>query len=99
MSQTSRLLAIATVKKVDWFDVDQNVRAGDFDKAIQIGEELIRKTPQYPEAHRRLASAYVAAGKIRQAREHDVEPFRLCPSEENEQLPRAVDRRLKADNP
>jgi tetratricopeptide (TPR) repeat protein len=90
---------VVPAKKVEWYDVDQKVRAGDFNKAIQIGEELILKTSQYPEAHRRLASAYLAAGKIKQARDHYAEAFRLFPSEENEKLLIAAEKRLKAENP
>ena len=84
-------------QKPDWYDVDQNVRHGDFEKAIRIGEELILKTPQYPDAHRRLAGAYLAAGKTEKAREHYAEAFRLFPSEENEKLLIAMDRRIKAE--
>ena len=82
--------------KQDWYDVDQNVRVGAFDEAIRIGEELILKTPQYPEAHRRLAGAYLAAGKVEKAREHYADAFRLFPSEENEKLLMAIERRSKA---
>lgn len=85
-------------QKSDWYEVDQNVRTGDFDKAIRIGEELILKTPQYPEGHRRLAGAYLAAGNIEKAREHYAEAFRLFPSEENEKLLIAIDKRIKAEN-
>jgi len=85
--------------KPDWYEVDRNVRAGDFDKAIAIGEELIVKTPQYPEAHHRLAAAYLAAGKLDQAREHYAEAFRLFPSEENEKLLLAIDKRRNAEKP
>ena len=86
-------------EKQNWYDVDRNVRGGDFDKAIRIGEELILKTPQYPEAHRRLAGAYLAAGKVEKAREHYADAFRLFPSEENEKLLMAIERRSKAENP
>ncbi len=86
-------------QKPDWYEMDQNVRLGDFDKAIRIGEEFILKTPQYPEAHRRLAGAYLAAGKVGKAREHYAEAFRLFPSDENEKLLRAIDKRRKAENP
>ena len=86
-------------QKHDWYDVDQNVRVGDFDKAIRIGEEHILKTPQYPEAHRRLAGAYLAAGKVEKASEHYAEAFRLFPSEENEKLLMAIERRSKAEQP
>jgi tetratricopeptide (TPR) repeat protein len=54
---------------------------GDFDKALGIGEELILKTPQSPDAHKRLAAAYLAAGKLDKAREHYAETVRLFPSE------------------
>jgi tetratricopeptide (TPR) repeat protein len=85
--------------KPNWGDVDWNVRYGDIDEAIRIGEELIQKTPQYPEGHNRLAAAYLAAGKIEQAREHYAHAFRLFPSEENERLLLAIDRRIKGDIP
>ena len=88
-----------TAEKPEWYNVDQNVRLGDFDKAIRIGEELILKTPQYPDAHRRLAGAYLAAGKIEKAREHYAEAVRLLPSEENEKALIAIDKRMKAENP
>ena len=79
--------------------MERNVRAGDFEKAISIGEELILKTPQYPEAHQRLARAYLASGNIEKAKEHYAEAFRLFPSEENERLLAAIEKRRKADQP
>jgi tetratricopeptide (TPR) repeat protein len=93
---TKHMEDTASSQKPDWYDVDQNVRHGDFEKAIRIGEELILKTPQYPDAHRRLAGAYLAAGKTDKAREHYAEAFHLFPSEENEKLLIAIDRRIKA---
>jgi tetratricopeptide (TPR) repeat protein len=95
----TKLESVGSVETPDWYDVDQNVRRGDFDKAIQIGEKLILKTPQYPEAHRRLAGAYLAAGDIEKARQQYAEAFRLFPSEENEKLVVAIERRSKAGNP
>jgi len=89
---------IETGPKPDWYEVDQYIHAGEFDKAIHTGEDLILKTPQYPEAHRRLAGAYLAAGKIEKAREHYAEAFRLFPSEENEKPLLAIDKRIKAEN-
>jgi cytochrome c-type biogenesis protein CcmH/NrfG len=89
----------ASEETADWHDVDQSVRRGDFGKAIRIGEKLLQKTPQYPEAHRRLAGTYLAAGHLAQARTHYAEAFRLFPSEENEKLLLAIDRRIKAGKP
>ncbi len=83
----------------DWYDVDRNVRMGNFEKAIAIGEELILKMPQYPEAHERLAKAYLAAGKFEKAKEHFAEAFRLFPSEENEKLLSAIEKRIRAESP
>jgi tetratricopeptide (TPR) repeat protein len=85
--------------QADWYEVERNVRVGDFDKAIAIGEELILKMPQYPEAHERLARAYLACGNLDKAKEHYAEAFRLFPSEENEKLLRAIENRVKADKP
>src|SRR5437899_3143573 len=68
-------------EKPAWTDVDWNIRRADFAEAIRIGEELIQRTPQYPEGHHRLASAYLAAGKTKQAREHYAQAFHLFPSE------------------
>jgi len=83
----------------DWYDVERSVRLGDFEKAIAVGEELIVKTPQYPQAHQRLAGAYLAAGNLEKAREHYSESFRLFPSEENEKLLSAIEKRIKAEKP
>lgn len=83
----------------DWYDVDRDVRLGDFDKAITLGEELILKTPQSPEAHARLARAYLAAGNLDKAKEHYAAAFRLFPSDENEKLLSAIEKRIKTDNP
>jgi tetratricopeptide (TPR) repeat protein len=88
-----------TAHQLDWYEVDRNVRQGDFEKAIAIGEELILKTPQYPEAHERLARAYLAAGNLEKAKEHYAEAFRLFPCEENEKLLNAIEKRIKADKP
>lgn len=89
-------LGVASVETVDWYDVDQNVRRGDFHKAIEVGEKLLQKTPQHPEAHRRLAAAYLAAGNVEKAKTHYAEAFRLFPSEENEKLLVAIEKRSKA---
>jgi tetratricopeptide (TPR) repeat protein len=86
-------------QKPGWYEVERNVRAGLFEKAIAIGEELILKTPQDPEAHQRLAGAYLASGNIEKAKEHYAEAFRLFPSEENEKLLLAIEKRSKADQP
>jgi tetratricopeptide (TPR) repeat protein len=86
-------------QKPDWYEVERNVRMGDFDKALGIGEELILKTPQSPDAHKRLAAAYLAAGKLDKAREHYAETVRLFPSEENEKLLTAIDKRTSAEKP
>lgn len=83
----------------DWYDVDRSVRMGDFEKAIAIGEELILKMPQYPEAHERLGRAYLAAGKVEKAKEQFAEAFRLFPSEENEKLLSAIEKRIRAESP
>jgi len=95
----TKLEGIVSKETPDWYDVDQNVRRGDFDKAIQLGETLILKTPQYPEAHRRLAGAYLAAGNVEESRKHYAEAFRLFPSDENEKLLSAIEKRSKAENP
>jgi tetratricopeptide (TPR) repeat protein len=87
-----------TAEKPDWYDVDQDIRRGDLDKAIRIGEELIKKNPQFPEGHRRLAAAYLVAGELQKAREHFAEAVRLFPSEENEKLLIAIDKRIKEEN-
>jgi len=87
-----------TTEEPDWYNVDQNVRRGDFDTAMRIGEELILKTPQYPDAHRRLAGVYLAAGKIEKAKEHYAEAFRLFPSEENGKLLAAIEARINAES-
>lgn len=79
-----------------WTDVGWRTRRGEAEEAIKIGEQLIQKTPQYPEGHLQLATAYLAAGKIQKARDHYAEAYRLFPSEENEKLLAAIDKRLKA---
>lgn len=82
-------------EKPAWSDVDWKIRHADLDEAIRIGEELIQKTPQYPEGHQRLALAYLAAGKTEQARQHYAQAFQLFPSEENEKLLIAINKRIK----
>jgi tetratricopeptide (TPR) repeat protein len=86
-------------EKPAWSDVDWKIRHADLDEAIRIGEELIQETPQYPEGHQRLALAYLAAGKTEQARQHYAQAFQLFPSEENERLLIAIDKRIKEGNP
>lgn len=83
----------------DWYDVDRQVRQGDFDKATTLGEALLLKTPQSPEAHRRLAEAYLAAGNLEKAKEHYAEAFRLFPSEANEKLLNAIEKRILSEHP
>lgn len=83
--------------KADWYDMDRDVRSGDFDKGLALGEELIQKTPQSPDAHKRLAAAYLASGKLDKAKEHYAEAFRLFPSEENQKLLSAIEQRSNAE--
>ncbi len=94
---TTKIDNLVPVQQSSWSDVDEKVRIGDFETAIRMGEELIAKTPQYPEAHRRLAGAYLAAGKVEPARKHYAELFRLFPSEEYQKLLIAVEKRSQAD--
>jgi tetratricopeptide (TPR) repeat protein len=87
------------VQNPDWYDVDRAVWQGDFDKAITIGEELILKTPQDWEAHKRLGKAYLTSGTLDKAKEHFAEAYRLFPSEENEKVLGAIEKRIKAESP
>ena len=91
--------AVAAAKKPDWDDVDRNIRLCNFAEAIRIGEELIQKTPQNPRGHSQLAWAYVAAGKIKEARAQYAEAVRLFPWEEYEKLLVAIDKRITTENP
>jgi tetratricopeptide (TPR) repeat protein len=90
---------IEALKKHDWYDVDQNIRLGNPAEAIRIGEELIQKTPQYPGGHYKLAAAYVAAGRIKEARAHFAEAARLFPCEDYEKLLTAIDKRIATESP
>ena len=92
-------LAPPKPERPTWSDVDSRIRRGDLDEAVRIGEELIQKTPHYSEGHQRLASAYLAVGKTEQARQHYAEAFDLFPSEQNEKLLFAIDKRIKEGNP
>lgn len=97
--EAAEIRSSGDTEKPTWSDVDWRTRRGDVGEvaeAIKIGEELIQKTPEYPEGHHRLAMAYLAAGKLQKARDHFAEAFRLFPSEENEKLLAAIDKRLKA---
>jgi len=96
--QSKRIESTRAVKEADWYCVDRYVELGSPDKAIEVGEELLSKTPQYPNGHRRLAAAYLAAGKVEKAREHYAEAFRLFPSEENGKLLEAIEARINAES-
>jgi tetratricopeptide (TPR) repeat protein len=90
---------LSPAEKPDWYNVDQSARLGEFDKAFALGETLLLKTPLNPDAHQRLARSYLAAGKIAKSREHYAEAFRLFPSEENQKLLAAIEKRCAAQNP
>ena len=94
-----RIEDIRTPERQTWYDVDHNVRSGDIDKAIQIGEDLIAKNPLYYEGHQKLAVAYLTVGKLEKAREHYAEAYRLFPSEGNESLLRTINKRIKDNDP
>jgi tetratricopeptide (TPR) repeat protein len=81
-----------------WSDIDWNIRRANLDEAIKIGEDLIQKTPQYPEGHHRLGMAYLAAGKLAQAKDHFEQAFHLLPSEENQKMLQALQQRINSDN-
>jgi hypothetical protein len=94
--ESTKVESVVSEEVPDWHDVDQNIRRWDFDKAIQVGEKLIVKTLLYPDAHRRLAGAYFAAGSIEKARPHYAEAFRLFPAE-GERKVMGRDRQAKKD--
>jgi len=95
----TKLEHISVPENHDWCDVEGNIRRCDLATAIQIGEELIQKTPQYPKGHEHLATAYLAAGKLEEARTHFAEAARLFPCEEYEKNLVAIDKRLATANP
>lgn len=78
-----------------WSDVERSLRQGDPGEAIRIGERLIQLAPLYPDGHCRLASAYLAAGKVEKAREHYAEAVRLFPSDNNINLLEAAETRAR----
>ena len=82
-----------------WFEVHHHIDRGELDEAIRIGAELIEKAPLYPEGHKQLAWAYLAAGKTDKARDHYAQAFWLFPSKENEKLLKVIDKRIEAENP
>lgn len=86
-----------TPLKPSCYDVEHSIRSGNFDKAIELGEELVKATPQLPENHRELATAYLTAGKLDKAKKHFAEAVRLFPSEENEKLLNAIEKRIKTE--
>jgi tetratricopeptide (TPR) repeat protein len=90
---------IKALEKHDWCAVDRNVRLCNIDEAIRIGEEYIQITPQYPLGHYWLAGAYLAAGRIKDAKAHYAEAYRLLPCEEYEKLVIAADKRIKKERP
>lgn len=89
---------IRTREEETWYDVNWSISNGSPSEAIRIGEKLISRTPLYPEGHRALGHAYLAAGKVEKALEHFAEAFRLLPSKENEELVDALEKRMKSDN-
>ena len=93
---TANLEGIVSEPSLDWYVVEHDARAGEFEKAIQNGEELIAMTPESHNAHRRLGGVYLAAGEIEEARGHYSEAFRLFPSKENEELLIAIGKRIEA---
>lgn len=93
----TNLQSTASLPSPDWYDVARNIRSGEFEKAIALGESLIERTPQDPEAHQRLADAYLVAGNLDKARDHYAEAFRLFPSDQNEKLLNAIEKRMNAD--
>jgi len=89
---------ITSDSSMDWNTVDRNARRGDFDSAIQMGQKLIERTPLDPEAHRRLARVFLAAGRIQDSERHYAEVYRLFPSEDARELLEAVRKRAQSQN-
>lgn len=80
--------------EVTWHNVDGHISKGDVQTALRMGNELIKKTPDFPDGHARLANAYLAAGDLAEAKAHLLEAFRLLPSEKNRELLDAVNKRI-----
>ena len=79
-----------------WCDVERKIRVAELNKAIEIGETLIKKTPLYPDGHRALAGAYLAAGQLEKARQHYAEAYRLFPDKDNESALEAINKRINS---
>lgn len=80
----------------DWFDVSYAARKGNFDKAIEVGNALILKTPDYPEGHFKLAEAYLAKGDTLNAQKHFQTAYTLFPTKEYQESLDAINQRIKS---
>ena len=75
-------------------DIDWYINHGNVDKAIEVGEKFVLKSPFDTTAHWKLGSAYLTAGKLAKAREQYEEGARLWPTDENKEYVKTLDRRI-----
>jgi len=60
----------AAVDARSWGQVDRAIREGDLGKAVEWGEMMVAKMPDYPPGHEKLGIVYVSTGDLKKAEEH-----------------------------
>ena len=86
-----------TESRTSWYTVDDCLRRGEINKAIQLGQKLIEKTPGDPAAHRILGAAYLIAGQLELSLHHYEQAYRLFPSDQNKSNIETVKGRIEEE--
>jgi tetratricopeptide (TPR) repeat protein len=86
-----------TENETSWYTVNDCLWRGEINKAIQIGQKLIEKTPGDPAAHRILGGAYLIAGQLEASLDHYEQAYRLFPSDQNKSNIETVKGRIEEE--
>ena len=68
--------------EASWTRVNQAMDNGNLTEALQVAQELMRRTPNYPGGYAALASIYFQMGNLREAEKYYTRAYELLPSEE-----------------
>ena len=80
-----------------WNLVQRYANLANHDRAADIAEQLVRIAPHCYFGQRRLAEAYLSAGRLDDARVHYAEAYRLLPTERHRELLQAVQNRMQEE--
>jgi hypothetical protein len=84
-------------EKISWQQVQLLVDRAEYEKAIEISQSLIKKSPNYWYGYSHLGNIYLATGDLKKAETNYALAFDLFSSPENEKTLKAIRRTVEVN--